>query len=89
MNMLSKVAIAAVATLVATGSAQANHKGGKCSMAGGEATMVTEDLAKYMAGAALKNSIAAHGWTAHGAAKVKCDTAAGLPHCLAKQKACG
>jgi hypothetical protein len=52
--------------------------------------MVTEDLAKYMAGAALKNSIAAHGWTAMGAATTKCDTAAtGLPHCVAHQKACG
>ena len=35
-------------------------KAGKCVMAGGEATMVTEDLAKFMAGAALKNSMAAH-----------------------------
>ena len=27
--------------------------------------------AKFMAGAALKNSMAAHGWTAHGAVKMK------------------
>jgi hypothetical protein len=90
MNILTKTAITVVAVMVAAGSAQAGHKGGKCVKAGGEATMVTEDLAKYMAGAALKNSIAAHGWTAMGAATTKCDTAAtGLPHCVAHQKACG
>jgi hypothetical protein len=89
MTILSKLAIAAVATLAVTASAQAAHKGGGCSMAGGEATMITEDLAKYMAGAALKNSIAAHGWKAQGAVKTKCDTANGLPHCVSKQKACG
>jgi len=62
---------------------------GKCVMAGGEATMVTEDLAKFMAGAALKNSMAAHNWKPQGAVKMTCDTANGLPHCVAKQKACG
>ncbi len=69
--------------------ATATHSGGKCVMAGGQATMVTQDLAKFMAGAALKNSMAAHGWKPHGAVKIKCDTEAGLPHCVAKQKACG
>jgi hypothetical protein len=86
MNILTKMAIAAVAVVAVAGSAQAGHK---CVMAGGEATMITEDLAKYMAGAALKNSMAAHGWTAHGAATTKCDAANGLPHCVSKQKACG
>jgi hypothetical protein len=59
-------------------------------MAGGQATMVTLDLAKYMANAALKNSINAHGWRAHGAVRTRCDTSsAGLPHCVSRQKACG
>jgi hypothetical protein len=89
MNFVSKMAIAAAAALALAGSAQAAHKGGKCVKAGGEATMITEDLAKYMAGAALKNAIAAHGWTAHGAVSTKCDTANGLPHCVANQRACG
>ena len=89
MNILPKLAIAAIAILAVTGSAQAAHKSGGCSMAGGEATMITEDLAKYMSGAALKNAIAAHGWKASGAVKTKCDTANGLPHCLSQQKACG
>lgn len=67
----------------------AQAMGGKCQMAGGGATMVTEDLAKYMATAALKNAIAAHGWTAQGPVKMKCDTGTGLPNCHARQKACG
>ncbi len=61
----------------------------KCVLAGGEATMVTEDLAKFMAGAALKNSMSAHNWKPQGAVKMKCDSPNGLPHCVAKQKACG
>jgi hypothetical protein len=86
MNILSKLAIAAVLTLAV---AAPSHAGGKCVMAGGEATMVTEDLAKYMSAAALKNSIAAHSWKASGAIKTKCDTTNGLPHCVSKQRACG
>lgn len=72
--------------------ALANHKSGHsggCVLAGGEATMITEDLAKFMAEAALKNSIAAHNWTASGDVKIKCDTANGLPHCVARRRACG
>jgi len=76
---LSAAAFAAVST---TG-AQAG-----CVMAGGEATMITEDLAKFMAEAALKNSIAAHGWKAAGPVAMKCDAANGLPHCMARRKAC-
>ena len=89
MNIITKLAIAGLATFAIGGSAQAAHKGGGCVMAGGEATMVTEELAKFMAGAALKNSMAGHGWTPHGAVKMKCDSAAGLPHCVAHQRACG
>jgi hypothetical protein len=89
MNILLKSAIAAAAVFAVTASAEAAKKGGKCVMAGGEATMVTEDLAKYMSAAALKNAIAAHSWKASGAVKTKCDTANGLPHCLSQQKACG
>ena len=89
MKMTLHYALAGLAALAVAGSVEANAHGGKCVMAGGEATMVTEDLAKFMAGAALKNSMAAHGWHAHGAARVKCDTAGALPHCVARQKACG
>ena len=77
--------------IVAAGLAIASTEASaKCVLAGGQATMVTLDLAKYMANAALKNSINAHGWSARGAVRMRCDTSSvGLPHCLARQKACG
>jgi hypothetical protein len=87
MTILMRVGM--VAFVLAVGMA-ANEAQAKCVMAGGESVMATQDLAKFMAGAALKNSMAAHGWKPHGAVKVMCDTSAiGLPHCLARQKACG
>lgn len=90
MNIVSRViAVAMLAGAVSATAVIAAPKTGKCVMAGGESTMATEDLARYMANAALKNSIAAHGWTAHGTVKVTCDAPYGLPHCLARQKACG
>ena len=89
MNIFAYCGIAAFSMLALATSASATHTGGKCVMAGGEATMVTEDLAKFMAGAALKNAMAAHNWKPHGAVKMKCDTANALPHCMARQKACG
>ncbi len=93
MKFLVYAATAAATCAAATGTltapAVAEHGGSHgCVQAGGEATMVTEDLAKFMANAALKNSIAAHGWTPRGAPKVTCDTNMGLPHCVAKQTAC-
>jgi hypothetical protein len=78
-----------VAFAMVVGMAASEAQAAKCVMAGGESVMATEDLAKFMAGAALKNSMAAHGWTPHGVVKMKCDTSSiGLPHCLARQKAC-
>jgi hypothetical protein len=59
-----------------------------CVLAGGEATMVTEDLARFMANAALNNSIKGMGATASGTAKVECKPAALLSYCIARQKAC-
>ncbi|MEQ1671304.1 MAG: hypothetical protein ABL893_10635 [Hyphomicrobium sp.] len=86
MKTILKLAVAATALVAVTTGAHA----GKCVTAGGEATMVTQDLAKFMANAALKNSIAAHNWKASGPVKVKCDTGTiGLAHCSARQKACG
>lgn len=84
--MIARFAAAAVSTAVlfAAGSAIAAPK---CVMAGGEATMVTEDLARFMAGAALKNSIAGMGAKPTGAIITKC-TATGLTYCVSKQRAC-
>lgn len=80
--------VAALASAALAIPATAEPTGGKCVQAGGEATMVTEDLAKFMANAALKNSMSAHGWKPRGAVKMTCDTNLGLPHCVAKQTAC-
>ncbi len=59
-----------------------------CVMAGGEATMITADLAKFMAEAALKNSIKDKGLKPVGAAKLTCTPGLASTHCLAKQRAC-
>ncbi|MFM9943010.1 MAG: hypothetical protein ACKVP7_26365 [Hyphomicrobiaceae bacterium] len=59
-----------------------------CVLAGGEATMITADLAKFMAEAALKNSIKDKGLTAAGAIKLSCTPGLASTHCLAKQRAC-
>ena len=77
-------ALAITAAVVATPSMAA----GKCVMAGGEATMATQDLAKFMAEAALKNSISGMGAKPAGKIAMQCDTANVLPHCVAKQRAC-
>jgi hypothetical protein len=77
-------AVVSAAVLLVAGSALAAPK---CVMAGGEATMVTEDLARFMAGAALKNSIAGMGAKPTGAIVTKC-TATGLTYCISKQRAC-
>jgi hypothetical protein len=59
-----------------------------CVMAGGEATMITPDLAKFMAEAALKNSMKDRGLTPVGGMKMACQDPAPFTHCLAKQRAC-
>lgn len=60
----------------------------KCAMYGGEATMVTEDLAKFMANAALKNSISGASAKASGSVKMDCKAATLSTYCKATQKAC-
>ena len=58
-----------------------------CVLAGGQATMVTPDLARFMANAALNNQMAANGWKAAGVVKVSCKTEL-FTHCVAQQRAC-
>ncbi len=60
----------------------------KCVRAGGQATMVTPDLAKYMATAALNNSISNMGAKAVGPVAMKCTGDMVMPTCTARQKAC-
>lgn len=80
-------AIAAVA-LFSTGVAAQQKKAGGCVLAGGEATMVTGDLARFMANAALNNSISGKGLKASGQVKMTCKDGIASVHCLAQQRAC-
>jgi hypothetical protein len=59
-----------------------------CVLAGGEATMITEDLARFMANAALENSIKGKGLKPSGAVKMACKPGFANTHCIARQKAC-
>jgi hypothetical protein len=84
MGLASVAALAASAFLLAP--AQAAPK--SCVLAGGEATMVTRDLAEFMAKAALGNSMKAKELKPTGAVKLSCKDPAPLTYCLAEQRAC-
>lgn len=78
-------AIAAVMLVAVSGPVAAK---GKCVLAGGEGSNVLPDVAKFMADAALKNSIAANGWKAAGKIKQTCKTEVLLTTCVSQQRAC-
>jgi hypothetical protein len=59
-----------------------------CRRAGGVATMVTKDLAVFMANAALKNSIADHGERPAGPVQLKCTDDTLTTTCTARRMAC-
>jgi hypothetical protein len=82
---MNKIAAAALLSVLAVATPAAAKT---CVLAGGEATMVTADMARFMANAALNNSIKDKGLKAVGAAKVTCKDPAPLTYCLAQQKAC-
>jgi hypothetical protein len=83
-----KIAISAAAVaLAAFFAAGTGNAAGSCVMAGGTADMITEDLARFMANAALNNSMKAQGLKGTGRVSVKCKS--GYPiNCTAKQRAC-
>jgi hypothetical protein len=85
---MSTIKLTATAALLLAGFAVTPATAKSCVLAGGEATMVTQDLARFMANAALGNSIKAKGLTAQGVAKVTCKDPAPLSYCIAQQKAC-
>lgn len=89
MKKLHRIALATAAALIASGPtlmrAEAKES---CVRAGGEATMITEDLAKFMAQAALKNSISGMGAKPVGQVSLTCSASMGMSSCTAKQKAC-
>ncbi len=91
MRSFVRSAAAAATAVLALGivtAAQAAPKaGGKCVQAGGTADMITEDLARFMANAALNNQMKAAGLKPSGPAKVVCKP--GYPiNCTATQRAC-
>lgn len=86
MTRSTVIAACALAAFAGISITSADAKG-KCVLAGGEATMVTEDLAKFMANAALNNQIKANNWKPSGAVKMTCKAAVGT-HCVARQRAC-
>jgi hypothetical protein len=59
-----------------------------CRRAGGVATMVTYDLAVFMANAALKNSISDHGERPAGPVQLKCTDDTLTTTCTARRQAC-
>ena len=73
----------ALAWAAAVSSAEAG-----CRRAGGVATMVTYDLAVFMANAALKNSIADHGERPAGPVQLKCTDDTLTTTCTARRQAC-
>lgn len=83
MKVLKLIAVIGLLSF-ASGAATA----GSCVKAGGEATMVTEDLAKFMASAALKNQMSAEGYKPSGKVMMKCEAATLGTHCVAHQRAC-
>jgi hypothetical protein len=88
MSFRSRFAVTAFAAATVIAVADPSFAAKKsCAMYGGDATMVTEDLAKFMASAALKNSMTAAAATPSGAVKMTC-TSSGLTTCQARQRAC-
>ena len=84
-------ALSAAGIFLGATAALAQEKGasaGKCFMAGGEATMLTEGLARFMANAALNNSIKGANAKATGTAKVTCKDGVASVYCIAQQRAC-
>lgn len=84
--MLKSGALAAALVLAAVSIPSSAYA--KCVMAGGEGSNLLPDVAKFMANAALNNSLAAHGLKAKGKIKQTCKSDAVLTTCVSKQRAC-
>jgi hypothetical protein len=74
--------------LASAGAATWSSAEAGCRRAGGVATMVTYDLAVFMANAALKNSIADHGERPSGPVQLKCTDDTLTTTCTARRQAC-
>ena len=76
-----------LAVVLAVAATVSNAEAG-CRRAGGVATMVTYDLAVFMANAALKNSISDHGERPAGPVQLKCTDDTLTTTCTARRQAC-
>jgi hypothetical protein len=85
---LHRIILATAAVLVTSGVMSTGAEA-KCVRAGAQATMLTEDLAKYSATTVLKNSIALKKAKPKGPVVVKCSGGPVLPTCTARQVVCG
>jgi zona occludens toxin (predicted ATPase) len=83
MRFLTLIAAIALVFSMSSGA-----MAGNCVKAGGQATMLTEDLAKFMAKAALKNQMKNEGFAPSGRLVLTCQPAALGTHCVARQRAC-
>ena len=83
MSFLGLSLVVALAGAATISTAEAG-----CRRAGGVATMVTYDLAVFMANAALKNSIADHGERPSGPVQLKCTDDTLTTTCTAHRQAC-
>ena len=87
MRRIATLAIAASTLACIATHAQAQEQKSKCVMAGGEATMITGDLARFMANAAMNNSIKGMNAKGAGAVKVTCKDGLASVTCLSQQRA--
>lgn len=85
--MRTSLAVLSLAVALTTAVAVSGAEAG-CRRAGGVATMVTKDLAVFMANAALKNSIADHGERPSGRVQLKCTDDTLTTTCTARRIAC-
>ena len=83
-----RTSIVGLTVAIALAGAMATSAEAGCRRAGGEATMITKDLAVFMANAALKNSIADHGERPAGAVQLSCKDDTFTTTCHARRQAC-
>jgi hypothetical protein len=83
-----RMSIVGLSVAVALAGAMTTSAEAGCRLATGAATMITKDLAVFMANAALKNSIADHGERPSGAIALKCKDDTFTTTCTARRQAC-
>lgn len=84
----SKLASGALSALLIAAALSSPAHAGKCVRAGGEGSNVLPDVAKFMANAALANSIGGLGMKASGPVSTSCKTDIVLTTCVSRQRAC-